>query len=368
MITSRNIFITGITGTLGKEMLKEILTTSNDRVILLIRRKSQWSHWDRARRIMVPMGLDGLLGTRVQVVEGDITEPQFGLKAHDLHLLMHQADTFYHVAALTSLNGSEEDCMRINLGGTREALKLAWLLKREGKLKRFFYFSTAFAAGSRQTYCSLEDELPAEPAHANFYEASKFKAETEVRQAMHEGLPVTIFRPSIVVGDSRTGEVSEFNVIYPFMKLFAHGIMRKLPTRIDNTFNIVPIDFVIRAAIAISTQDDSVGKAYHLVTKTPPSVGDMMEVAHEDYTEVPKIEILAPEDFIPENLDANEQFVFQMLEPYLGYLNDNLSFDTRNTDKALEGTGISFVDTDREFLRRIIGYAVRSGYIALQKA
>lgn len=369
MQDSRTIFMTGITGTLGKEMLEEILTTSKDQVILLIRRKGQQSHWDRVRKILAPLGLEILLGTRVHAVEGDITEPQFGLQAHDLHALLHRADTFFHIAALTALNGSQEDCERINVGGTREALKLAWLLKREGRLKRFFYFSTAYVAGSRQTYCSLEDELPARPAHANHYEASKYQSETLVRQAMAEGLPVTIFRPSIVVGDSRTGEVSEFNVIYPFMKLFAHGILRKLPTRLDNTFNIVPIDFVTRAALALSRKEETLGKTFHLVTREAPAVGALLEVAREDYDEtVPPIEVLDPATFSRQDLDFNEQFVYDMLEPYLGYLNDNLTFDTRNTEAALRGTGIEFPKTDKTFLRTLVEFAVQSGYLAIQKA
>ena len=365
MKAKRSILITGITGTLGKELLQELLLTTEDRLYLLIRRKSQLSHWARARKILAPLGLETLLGTRVQVVEGDISLPQFGLQAHDLHLLLHQVDHFLHVAALTALNGTEEDCMKINVGGTQEALKLAWLLKREGKLQRFFYFSTAFVAGSRQTYCSREDKLPANPAHANFYESSKFQAETLVRQAMRDGLNVTIFRPSIVVGDSRTGAVSEFNVIYPFLKLFAHGILTKLPTRLDNSFNIVPIDFVIRASLAISQQNESIGKTYHLVTKNPPSVGLLIEIGRQEYRELPSIQILDPDSFDKEVLEQNEQFVYQMLEPYLGYLNDNLTFDTQNTEEALKGTGIEFPNTDKKFLRTLLDYAVDSGYLAL---
>ncbi|HTL46757.1 MAG TPA: SDR family oxidoreductase [Verrucomicrobiae bacterium] len=368
MKSKRNILITGITGTLGKEMLQELLLTTEDRLFLLIRRKSQLSHWARVRKILAPLGLETLLGTRVQVVEGDICQPQFGLQAHDLHLLLHNVDHFFHVAALTSLNGTEEECRKINIGGTQEALKLAWLLKREGKLERFFYFSTAFVAGSRQTYCSSEDELPGHPAHANFYESSKYEAETAVRQAMKDGLNVTIFRPSIVVGDSRTGAVSEFNVIYPFLKLYAHGILTKLPTRLDNSFNIVPIDFVIRASLAISQQKESIGKAFHLVTKNPPAVGSLLEIGREEYRELPAIQILDPEGFDKESLDTNEQFVYQMLEPYLGYLNDNLTFDTKNTDEALKGTGIEFPSTDKKFLRTLLDYAVDSGYLALQKS
>ncbi len=360
----KTVFITGVTGTLGKEFVKELLTTTNDRLYLLIRRKRLESHWARMRKILASEGLEVFLGTRVHVLEGDVTLPDMGLTQADLKLLRRDVREFYHIAALTTLNGSEEDCMQVNLGGTQEALRLAWDLRKNGVLERFFYFSTAFVAGSRQTYHAKEDELPEKPAHANFYESSKYQAESRVRLAMAEGLPVTIFRPSIVVGDSQTGEVSEFNVIYPFMKLFAHGILTKIPTHPENSFNIVPIDFVIRASCAIARRQDSIGKTYHLVTQEPPTIGNLLKVGGE-YPRVPPIQVIRPEDFVKENLAVEEQMVFEMLEPYLGYLNDHLTFDTTNADRALEGTGISFPKTDYKFLKLIVQYAVEVGYLAV---
>jgi len=182
---------------------------------------------------------------------------------------------------------------------------------------------------------------------------------------MAEGLPATIYRPSIVVGDSGTGEVSEFNVIYPFMKLFGHGILTKLPTRLDNTFNIVPIDFVIRAALAIAKQETTVGKCFHLVTRTPPTIGMFLKLKEEEYPNAPAIHVIDPDDFNAEDLSAGEQMVFSMLRPYMGYLNDHLSFDTRNTEEALRHTGIAFPETDYAFLKILTKYAVDAGYLLI---
>ncbi len=200
----RSIFLTGVTGTLGKEFVRELLLTREERLILLVRRKSRHSHWDRARKILAAYGLERYLGTQVEVLEGDITLPGFGLRPEDLEFLRRDVREFYHIAALTALNGSKEECEKINIGGAVEALNLARDFRPRGVLERFFYFSTAYVSGSRQTYHAKEDELPEHPAHANFYESSKYEAETRVRAAMREGLPATIFRPSIVVGDSRT--------------------------------------------------------------------------------------------------------------------------------------------------------------------
>ncbi|MBI3306542.1 MAG: SDR family oxidoreductase [Candidatus Omnitrophica bacterium] len=369
MSARKTIFLTGVTGTLGKEIVKKLLITTDDHLYLLIRRKNRFTHWDRVRKILAEMGLEIFLGTRVQVMEGDITRPGFGLEPHDLEILQREVTEFYHIAALTALNGSEAECMRINVGGTEEALKLAWQFRKSGCLERFFYFSTAYVSGSLRRFTALEDELPEQPYHANFYESSKYRAESKVREAMHAGLPVTIFRPSIVVGHSQTGAVSEFNVIYPFMKLFVHGLLSKLPTRLENSFNIVPIDFVVDAALAIARQENSVGRTFHLVTQQPPTMETLLELKEAEYPEIPDFEILDPDTFSKEALASNEQFVYEMLAPYLGYLNGLLGFDTTNTEKALEGTGVKFPKTDYDFCRTIFQYAVNSGYLIVpQKA
>ncbi len=359
----RTLFITGFTGTLGKEFVKEILLTTEDRLYLLIRRQNRFSHWDRARKIFLACGLQYLLGTRVHVLEGDVTLPGFGLRPEEIEEIRSKVQEFYHIAALTALNGSEEECNRINTGGTEKALELAWDFLKQGRLERFFYFSTAYVSGSRQTFCAREDELTPEPAHANYYESSKYEAEKKVRLAMAEGMPATIFRPSIVVGNSTTGEVSEFNVIYPFIKLFAHGILTRLPTRLENSFNIVPIDFVIRASLAIAKTKDSIGKTFHLVTEDPPSIGELMKLKEAEYPSSPEIVIVPPEEFKPEALGFESQMVFQMLEPYLGYLNDHLTFETANTRRALEGTGVALPKTDYNFLKTLLKYATDQGYL-----
>lgn len=361
----KTFFVTGVTGTLGKEFVRNILANGDERLIVLVRRSKRLSHWDRMRKILSSFGLENHLGTRIQVFEGDITRPEMGLTPEDVNFLRKNVDEFFHIAALTALNGSEEDCQTINFGGTQNALKFAWDFYKNGKMKRFFYFSTAYASGSRQTYCAKEDELPKHPMHANFYESSKFAAETKVREALAAGLPATIFRPSIVVGDSRTGEVSEFNVIYPFMKLFAHGMISVLPTHPENSFNIVPIDFVIHASREIAKQPSSVGKTFHLVTQNPPTIDMLLQVKNEDYPTLPPVNMIAPETFKKETLDPMGQSVYQILEPYLGYLNDHLTFDTANTQTALRGTGIQFPKTDKTFLKTLLDYAVSSGYLVV---
>ncbi len=362
MTEKRTILLTGVTGVLGTEIIKKLLQATDDCLYLLIRRRLRFSARDRARRMLDDWGFEYLLGTRVHVLEGDVTEPQFGLEDSELDLLKKEVTHFFHIAALTALNGSEENCDRVNLKGTHNAIHVAWSCYNEGNMERFYYFSTAYVVGSLQDCISKEDELPEKPAHANYYEFSKYNAEKAVRRAMTAGLPVTVFRPSIVVGDSKTGAVPEFNVIYPFIKLFASGLMRKLPADPGHAFNIVPIDFVVNASLAISRLEDSVGKTYHLVSEDPPRIGMLLELRDKEFPQFPESELVRPEEFVIEKLSPMEQRIYAMIEPYMGYLTGNLSFDTCNTRKALQKADILQPTTDYQFMKTLIQYAVDQGY------
>lgn len=356
--------MTGATGVLGQELVKELLLTTVHDIAVLARGKNRVAHEDRVLKILAATGIDARLMSRVRVIEGDVTKHKFGIKKEDLEYLERECGCFYHIAALTALNGTEKECQQINVGGTDHALELAWDLRKKGKLERFIYFSTAFVAGSVWTHCSKEDGLPAQPSFANYYESSKWQAETKVRAAMSKGMPVTIIRPSIVVGHSETGEVSDFNVIYPFIKLFAHGILTKLPSHPENTFNIVPIDFVIKATCAIVKDPRSIGKCFHLVSPKPPTVGSLLSMRGE-FPKAAETELIDPEKFQKTELDPQGQMVFAMLEPYLGYLNGNLTFDVRNTEEILRDTGVRMPVTDHAFLKTLISYAVKAGYLAI---
>jgi thioester reductase-like protein len=365
MVKVNKIFLTGITGTLGQELVAELLRRTSYSLILLARGRKDQSAEDRVLKLLSDKELSEEQLQRIEVVSGDITAENFGLNENEIQKMTKNVDAFFHIAALTALNGSEEDCFDINVGGTKHALKLAWKFYREGKMQRFYYFSTAFVAGSRQTYCSKEDELPAEPKHANFYEASKYQSEGNVRKALSEGLPATIFRPSIVVGDSKTGKVSEFNVIYPFIRLFAHGILKTIPADLSNSFNIVPIDFVIDATIEIAFKPESRGKTYHLIGDRQPTIQDLLDISYEEYSNFPQLDVVSPQNFVRENFGEDERMIYDMLDPYLGYLNDHLTFDASNTREILAGTNILLPQVDKEFLKILIRYAVERGYLLI---
>ncbi len=354
------ILITGATGSIGKRIVRDWLLAGDRSLVILARGKGRLSAANRIQRDLAATGLDGAWESRVEVVEGDVTEPWLGLDEGTIARLAADVGTIYHLAALTSLKRDDERCGSVNVRGVEEVLRLAWRFRETGRFERLFHFSTAYVAGSLQAAHAMEDELIETPAHANPYEASKWAAERLVREAGAAGLPFTIFRPSIVVGDSVTGEVEKFNVIYPFLKLYAHGLISSLPAALGGTINLVPIDFVSKAVDAIARRGDTVGKTYHLVSDCPPSIETLLAVKRSEFPSMPRVDLLDPTDGPALGLD---NLAYRLIEPYLSYLNSQLTFDTSNTRAALDGTDVALPRTDHDFLARIGRYAVERGYL-----
>lgn len=359
---NKSLFITGATGNLGRELIRLLLQKTDYRLLLLVRPKSPDSHESRIEKILAKMGINGHSKERIRVFSGDVSNDRLGLSERDWNEIVRETDEFYHVAALTNLGAHWQEAEKINLKGTLNVLELTRAAFKEEKLSRYFHFSTAYVAGSLTPTHAFEDTLPTNPVFANAYEETKFLAEKKVRDEAAKGLPVTIFRPSIVVGDSQEGAVTDFNVIYPFLRLFAHGLLKKIPSRLENSFNIVPIDFVVEASLAIAGRNDSLGKTYHLVTENPPTLEMLLQVKNEFGSHFPPVELVSPDEFSIEDLDEQERAIFSSLDPYLGYLGSSLTFDARNTRDALRGTNIPLPKTDLSFLRKIVSYAVKKGY------
>ena len=358
---TKTLFMTGATGGIGRELVRLFLERTCDRLILLVRPRVSVSEEERIRKMLDKMGMNGNSKERIRVLAGDVTQPRLGLNPKDWEEAVRETDEIYHIAALTNLGAAWEEAERINLQGTVHALEFAREAHEKGKLRRFCYFSTAYVAGSLTPIHALEDELTENPAFANAYEATKFLAEKKVREELATGLPATIFRPSIVVGDSERGVIAEFNVIYPFMRLFAHGLLKRIPSRAEHSFNIVPIDFVVEASFAIAREPESLGKTFHLVSENPPTLGMLLELK-EEYGTFPPVEIVSPEEFSVEELGPQEKEIFAALDPYLGYLNSSLTFDIQNTREALRPTQIPLPNTDYAFLKKICDYAIEKGY------
>ncbi|MHB1570239.1 MAG: SDR family oxidoreductase [Solirubrobacteraceae bacterium] len=268
------VLMTGFPGFLGSALLPEILKRTGSEALCLVQPKYEALASDRMDQLVAR---DDSLKGRIMIVAGDITSRGLGLNARRLV----DVTEVWHLAAVYDLAVERGLAMRVNVDGTRNVLDL---LERCSKLERLHYFSTCYVSG-RYAGPFAEDDLEVGASFNNFYEESKHLAEVEVRQRMQAGLPATIYRPSIVVGDSRSGETQKYDGPYYIMQWrLRQPRYAVLPLVGDPTItrvNVVPRDFVIAAAAYLSGHPGSKGRTYHLADPHPLTVDQMTDVLGE---------------------------------------------------------------------------------------
>ena len=184
----------------------------------------------------------------------------------------------FHFAAAYELSVPRDIALRVNVEGTRHVLEAC---AGYPKLRRLHYVSTCFVSG-RHPGVFRESDLDVGQTFNNFYEESKALAEREVRAAMAGGLPVTVYRPSVVVGDSRTGETQKYDGPYCVLQLLLRqprvAVLPVPGKPLETSFNVVPSDFVGRALAWLSTRPGAVGLTYHLADPSPMSIDRLLHV------------------------------------------------------------------------------------------
>ena len=260
-------FITGATGFIGKRLMRKLLARRGSTVHFLVR--------DASPERLAPLyALWGVDARRAIAVPGDIARPGLGLKASDRRALIGKVSHFYHLAALYDLDADEISQVRINVEGTRNAVAFANEIKAGG----FHHVSSIAAAGLFEGIWR-EDMFQEAEGLDHPYFSTKHASEAIVREDCR--VPWRIYRPGMVVGDSRTGEMDKIDGPYYFFKLIQR--MRQLlppwmPTiGIEGgRINIVPVDFVVDAMDHLSHADGLDGRCFHLVDPDPMRVGDVL--------------------------------------------------------------------------------------------
>ncbi len=273
--TEQGTILTGGTGFLGGEVLARLLERDQRPVYVLIRADDDEGADERLGALLESLfGGTEPWGDRAIAVCGDVTSPWLGMSSRRRDWLAERADRIIHCAASVSFTMPLVEQRWINANGTRRMIDLAELCARRGGLEAFVHTSTAYVAG---THAGIfrESDLDVGQDFRNPYERTKFEAELLVRER-RRGLPIQIVRPSIVVGDSRTGWTPAFNVLYAPMKAFARGAYPAIPARRSAPVDVVPVDFVADAIVAPA---GSPGTTYHLTAgNRASSVGELIEL------------------------------------------------------------------------------------------
>jgi nucleoside-diphosphate-sugar epimerase len=257
------------------------------------------------------------------------------------------------------------ECARlVNLGGTKNVMALARSAMRAGGLRRVAYISTAYVCGDREGTIS-EEELECGQKFVNTYEQTKLESERFIRKLMGK-LPLTVFRPSIVVGDSETGRTTAFNVLYAPLKLIYHRMVDTLPGDPRIPLDVVPVDFVTAAINHICLKsDDGIGKTYHLTAgeDKATTTGQIVDLAVNYFNHIDTKQHILPTKFLPLKTfrAVGGKRLVQALEVYEPYLCTHKTFDNANTLSALRGTNIAPPEF-ASYYRAILRYCMETDW------
>lgn len=268
---SKTIFMTGFPGFIAERLVAR-LSRPDVQFFLLV----QPQFVETAVKAVEKIAAD--TSTPIEnfaLIEGDISKSDLGMSAEDLAIVRGETTDLFHLAAIYDLAVAKGPAERVNLIGTRNVNELARSIEH---LRRYNYISTCYVAGKR-TGRILETELSHDAGFRNHYEETKYLAEVEVED-LKEQLPVTIFRPAVVVGDSATGETAKYDGIYYLIKY-----LRKAPSllRLINvgngqvTLNLVPVDFVVEGIAALSEDENAVGRTVALADPNPLTTAELFD-------------------------------------------------------------------------------------------
>jgi NAD(P)-dependent dehydrogenase (short-subunit alcohol dehydrogenase family) len=341
-------FVTGATGFIGKRLVKKLLARRGAVVHFLLREESQ---------AKVPELLEywGVSQARAIPVYGDLTQRKLGVSAEDVKALKGQIDHFYHLAAVYDLAAASETQVAVNIDGTRHTVEFAKAIEAA----HFHHVSSIAAAGLYEGVFREDMFEEAENLDHPYFH-TKHESEKIVRKECK--VPWTVYRPAMVVGDSKTGEMDKIDGPYYFFKLIQR-LRQLLPPWMPmvglegGRVNIVPVDFVVDAIDHIShAKTPPAGKCFHLVDPKGYRVGDVLDIFSKA-AHAPKMNVFvnaALLGFIPKTVKKGlmalapvrrvRSAVMKDLglpEDILTFVNYPTRFDCRETLAALKGSGIA---------------------------
>ncbi len=372
MTRQRKILLTGATGFVGGELLARLLVRDGRNVVCLVRAACDTEAIRRGKETLVR-----LLGPhdapaasrRVEWLRGDLQRGDLALAPDRRRALAAEVEEIYHCAASTRFDLALAEIDRINVAGVVAVHDLAIEAAASGPFRRLHHVSTAFAVGRRRGPTSAEHLPPDSARHfRNTYERTKARAERFLRRSRR--VPTTVYRPSIIVGDSRDGHTSSWNVVYFPMRLMANGRLPFGPAGRTALVDCVPVDFVADGILALGRREDGVGKTFHLTAGTRALT--VREVVQHTYEAVARhkgqalrvatrtvgpLRWLAIERTLPLLAGASGRDLLTRFRPYVPYTRVSTVFDNRRETALLAAAGVRNPDPT-EFFPRIVQYAL----------
>lgn len=347
----KHVLLTGGAGLLGGELAGRLLDLGFG-VTALVHRSRQIRRNDGREIPASSKSASCPSAGELHLLQGDISRPRLGLSQSTLSAIAENHNLLIHYAAATGFGLSDAVYRSVNVDGTAHVLEVA----RLGGMP-LLHVSTAYVCGARSGTIQ-EQDLTLAHHFANGYEASKAAAEQRVRES---GVAAAIARPSIVVGEWRSGRIRSFDTIYAAFRLIAEGRIRTMPAAAGASLDFVPLDHVAAGLIDLAVRIEAAsGGTFHLVSGAPVPVETFRQAICEraDFA-CPRF--MPPERFDPAMLPRGERRLHRRISAlYASYFDRDPRFDDSRF-RAL--TGRSCPPTDLAFLRRLIDYAQQAGFL-----
>ena len=349
------VLLTGATGFLGTQVARRLLARPDLHLVALVRGSNdEEAAWRLARAWWDWPELVQELGGRVEPLAGDVSAARLGLAPDAYEGLVRRVTHVVHTAADLRVDAPVEELRRTNVEGTANVVELVRATAGDHRVERLLHVSTAYVAGRRRGAIT-ESSLAAERGFANGYERTKYEGERVVRSAGSE-LPVSVVRPGMIVGDSRTGQIKTFNTVYVPLRRYLTGALRLIPGRGRARVDIVPVDYVADAVARLLFEPAAAGLTFHLTAPTQalPTVAELTGLARAWARDRHALRLPRPL-FLP-FARILTRGVDRRLAPYL---EGPPRFDRANTDRLLGRYELDW----RAFLPRLLEYAVDAGFM-----
>jgi thioester reductase-like protein len=369
-------FLTGASGAVGSAIVPLLLAEPDTQVRVLLRADSDTTLAKRMEDLLAFWGWidDGDKRARVKALRGDAASPKFGLPESQYAELLSECTHVIHCAGTVRMNLSLEDARHSAVGSAGEILGLARGLAEAGRLRKVEYVSTLGVAGKRPGILPEAWLDEPHPFH-NTYEQAKAEAEELVRLAVaDEGMPVTVHRPSMVIGDSRDGRIIHFQIFY-FICEFLSG--RKTYGLYPNfgaaQLDTIPVNWVADAIVASSRDPAMAGRILHLCSGPDLAIGleELKSIVRGRFKthglQVPTgINLPVPAFALLARLAAavapkSQRKALATLPIYLDYLADQQGFGNPGYAAWLETRGLKLAKA-RDYLPKVLAYYLDTRY------
>jgi thioester reductase-like protein len=350
-----SILFTGFPGFLGRELLPGVLKRAPGRsAVCLVQRRYADLAAHRTEELVTD---DPSLAGRIHLQEGDIAEPGLGMTR--IRRIERETTEIYHLAAVYDLEVSRQTGIRVNVEGTRRILRFA---ERCPRLERLHYVSTCYVSG-RYDGTFRESDLDVGQSFNNHYEETKFLAEVEVRAAVRGGLPATVYRPAIVVGDSRTGVTQKYDGPYYLIRFLLRqprfAVMPVVGDPMKTRVTLAPSDAVIAAITFLSGHEVSAGQVYQLADPDPPTVNEMMHLL-ERATRKRLLRLRFPVGLAKGALRASPiRRATGIPAALVDYFNHPTIYSTERARADLDGSGIE-IPTFSSYAERLVSFVAEN--------